>query len=122
MKKYRTMLLIGVDVAIYLALYTVCCILNSAAHPEQTLTPAEMLDKALMFNRIILPVGSSIKTHTHNPEAEIYYILEGEVEVTDNGRNAILHGGDVVFTGNGDSHSIKNIGTADAVFMAVILK
>lgn len=89
---------------------------------EQTLTPAEMLDKALMFNRIILPVGSSIKTHTHNPEAEIYYILEGEVEVTDNGRNAILHGGDVVFTGNGDSHSIKNIGTADAVFMAVILK
>lgn len=89
---------------------------------EQTLTPAEMLDKALMFNRIILPVGSSIKEHSHNPEAEIYYILEGEVEVTDNGAKAILHGGDVVFTGGGDTHSIKNIGTTDAVFMAVILK
>jgi hypothetical protein len=28
----------------------------------------------------------------------------------------------VVFTGNGDTHSIKNIGTTDAIFLAVILK
>ena len=70
-------------------------------HKEIILTPAEMLDKAY---------------------AEIYYILEGEVSVTDNGQEAILHSGDVVFTGNGDTHSIKNIGTTDATFLAVILK
>ena len=89
---------------------------------EQTLTPVEMLNKALMFNKITIPVGSKIKEHPHCDDAEIYYILEGEVEVTDNGAKAILHGGDVVFTGGGDTHSIKNIGTTDAVFMAVILK
>ena len=83
---------------------------------------ARTATEALMFSRIVIPVGSCIKEHPHNPEAEIYYILEGEVEVTDNGAKAILHGGDVVFTGGGDTHSIKNIGTTDAVFMAVILK
>ena len=89
---------------------------------EIILTPEEMLDKAYMFNRIIVPAGSSIKEHAHQPDAEIYYILEGEVCVTDNGKEAILHSGDVVFTGNGVTHSIKNIGTTDAVFLAVILK
>ena len=81
-----------------------------------------MLNKAYMFNRIIVPVGSSIKEHAHQPDAEIYYILEGEVCVTDNEKEAILHSGDVVFTGNGDTHSIKNIGTTAAIFLAVILK
>jgi mannose-6-phosphate isomerase-like protein (cupin superfamily) len=89
---------------------------------EVILTPQEMLDKALMCNRIILPVGSSIKVHSHNPEAEIYYILEGEVSVVDNEQEVVLGVGDVVFTGNGDKHGIKNIGTSDAVFLAVILK
>ena len=60
-------------------------------HKEIILTPAEMLDKAYMFNRIIIPAGSTIKEHAHRPDAEIYYILEGEVSVTDNGQEAILH-------------------------------
>jgi mannose-6-phosphate isomerase-like protein (cupin superfamily) len=89
---------------------------------EVILTPQEMLDKALMCNRIILPVGSSIKVHSHNPEAEIYYILEGEVSVVDNEQEVVLGVGDVVFTGNSEEQGIKNIGTSDAVFLAVILK
>ncbi len=96
--------------------------IEGTIYKEMVLTPAEMMDKALMFSRIVIPAGSCIKEHPHNPEAEIYYILEGEVEVTENGAKAILHSGDVVFTGGGDTHSIKNIGTTDAVFMAVILK
>lgn len=86
------------------------------------LTPAEMLDKALMFNIINLPSGSKIKEHAHQPDAEIYYILEGEVEVTDNEEVAVLHAGDVVFTGNGDRHSIANHSGQNARFLACILK
>lgn len=89
---------------------------------EVILTPDEMLNKAYMFNRIVIPPGSTIKEHAHQPDAEIYYIMEGEVCVTDNGTEAVLHSGDVVFTGNGDTHSIKNTGNTDAVFLAVILK
>ena len=55
------------------------------------LTPEEMLDKALMFNVITLPSGSKIKEHSHQPDAEIYYMLEGEAIVTDNDTQAVIH-------------------------------
>lgn len=89
---------------------------------EVVLTPAEMLDKAYMFNIINLPSGSRIKEHPHCPDAEIYYVLEGEVVVTDNDRTEVLHAGDVVFTGNGDRHSVSNESGRDAKFLACILK
>ena len=86
------------------------------------LTPEEMLDKALMFNVITLPSGSKIKEHSHQPDAEIYYMLEGEAIVTDNDTQAVIHAGDVVFTGNGDRHSISNNSGKDIRFLACILK
>lgn len=86
------------------------------------LTPEEMLDKALMFNVITLPSGSKIKEHSHQPDAEIYYMLEGEAIVTDNDTQAVIHAGDVVFTGNGDRHSITNKSGKDIRFLACILK
>lgn len=86
------------------------------------LTPAEMLERASMFNIITLPSGSRIKAHPHTEDAEIYYILEGEAEVTDNGKTSILHAGDVMFTGNGDHHSIANHSGKDVRFLACILK
>ena len=86
------------------------------------LTPEEMLDKALMFNVITLPSGSKIKEHSHQPDAEIYYMLEGEAIVTDNDTQAVIHAGDVVFTGNGDRHSITNNSGKDIRFLACILK
>lgn len=86
------------------------------------LTPAEMLDKALMFNVITLPSGSRIKEHAHMPDAEIYFLLEGEAIVTDNDTQAVIHAGDVVFTGNGDKHSISNNSGKDIRFLACILK
>lgn len=88
---------------------------------NHVLNPDEMLNKALMFSIIDLPDGSTIKEHSHQPDAEIYYILEGEVCVTDNDQTAILHAGDVVFTGNGDRHSITNKSGKPAKFLACIL-
>ena len=86
------------------------------------LTPEEMLNKAIMFNVITLPSGSKIKEHSHQPDAEIYYMLEGEAIVTDNDTQAVIHAGDVVFTGNGDRHSITNKSGKDIRFLACILK
>lgn len=53
---------------------------------------AEMSDKAKMFARITLPCGSSIGEHPHQPEAEIYYILKGEITVTDNDTRTVPSG------------------------------
>jgi Mannose-6-phosphate isomerase len=86
------------------------------------LTPEQMSNKALMFAMIELPSGSKIKEHEHFPDAEIYYLLEGEAVVTDNDKTEVLHAGDVVFTGNGDRHSIENRSGIAVKFMAVIFK
>lgn len=81
----------------------------------------EMSDKAKMFAKITLPAGSSIGEHPHQPEAEIYYILKGEITVTDNGLRTVLHPGDAIFTGNGDLHSAINESNEDAEMLALIL-
>ena len=86
------------------------------------LTPAEMMERASMFNIITLPSGSRIKEHPHVEDAEIYYILEGEAEVTDNDRTAVMRAGDVMFTGNGARHSIANHSGKDVKFLACILR
>lgn len=85
------------------------------------LTGEEMGGRLKFFNKVELPEGSMIKDHAHTDDAEIYYILEGEVTVTDNEKTEILHPGDVVFTGDGNRHSIHNSGKGTAVFMAVIM-
>lgn len=47
---------------------------------------------------------------------------EGEAIVTDNDTQAVIHAGDVVFTGDGDRHSITNNSGKDIRFLACILK
>ena len=55
-------------------------------------------------------------------DAEIYYILEGEAEVTDNDKTAVMRAGNVMFTGNGARHSIANHSGKDVKFLACILR
>ena len=86
------------------------------------LKPNEVNDKVKLFARITLPVGSSIGEHQHTADSEIYYIICGDVVVTDNGEAKTLHAGDVVYTGVGCRHSIENIGVSPAEFIAVILE
>lgn len=86
------------------------------------LTPEEMGGRARMFARIELPAGSMIKDHDHTDDAEVYYILEGELTVTDDAQTRILHPGDVVFTADGHHHSIANNTDLPGSFLAVILK
>jgi len=76
--------------------------------------------KTRLMARITLPAGTSIGEHPHAPDAESYIILSGEAEVTDNGVPVRLSAGDVMFTGNGDTHSIRNVGAQDLVLYATI--
>src|SRR5574344_407585 len=85
------------------------------------LTPEEMGGRARMFARIDIPAGSMIKDHPHIDDAEVYYILEGELTVTDNAETHVLHPGDVMFTANSNHHSIANRTQQPAAFLAVIL-
>jgi mannose-6-phosphate isomerase-like protein (cupin superfamily) len=76
---------------------------------------------ARMLAEITLEPGSSIGYHQHDNETEYFIILSGNGTVNDNGKEAPVKAGDVIITGNGASHSIKNSGSVPLVFNAVIV-
>ncbi len=85
------------------------------------LDASEMFGKGRLFSTITLQPGDSIGGHTHEKEAEIFYILEGEALAVDNGQEVKLKPGDLLYTGDGDSHSIANCGQQTLRFVALIL-
>ena len=79
--------------------------------------------KGRLFAKMTLAPGSSIGFHQHNNDFETYYVLQGEGLVNDNGTMTKISVGDVVYTPNGQTHSIENEETnnCDLIFMALIL-
>ena len=76
---------------------------------------------ARMFAEITLNQGCSIGYHRHDSETEYYFILSGTGSVNDDGKEVDVKPGDSIITGNGASHSIKNIGSVPLVFHAIII-
>jgi len=73
-----------------------------------------------LYSVIEMEPGSSIGSHIHENDFEIFYILEGEAEVTDDGETKMLYPGDVLITHEGHEHSIKNVGEKTLKFVALI--
>jgi len=74
-----------------------------------------------LFAKAILPPSCEIGHHEHHDEVEAYYILSGNGMYDDNGKAVAVEPGDVVFCKDGDGHGIKNTGTCELVFIALIL-
>lgn len=85
------------------------------------LSPGEYKGKARMVARITLEPGSSIGTHVHDGEEEIFYILNGEADFNDNGTVCRLSPGDVCLTVGGEQHSVANAGSEPLDLLAIIL-
>jgi mannose-6-phosphate isomerase-like protein (cupin superfamily) len=83
--------------------------------------PEEMYGKGRVFAHTSLEPGCSIGYHVHKDESETYYICSGSAEFSDNGTLTVLSAGDVTFTGSGEGHGIRNIGTVPLHFIALIL-
>lgn len=79
------------------------------------------MSQARMFGRITLEPGAEFGTHTHHGEAEIYYVLKGELVTGERSGEYVLHAGDASYTGDGDYHYLKNVGTEPAELLAVIV-
>ncbi len=93
---------------------------------EGTVTLVHFVDGASMknarlFSEVTLPPGASVGEHRHDLETEYYTILEGTGVVMDNGVKKCVKSGDVVITGNGASHSIKNTGNIPLKLHAIII-
>ena len=81
----------------------------------------KIADNCRMFASVTVKPGDSIGNHPHNGETETYYIISGDGIYTDNGKEYPVKVGDTVHCKDGDSHGIRNEGTADLVFIALIL-
>jgi len=73
-----------------------------------------------LFNKMTLNPGCSIGEHSHNAEAEIFYILEGQACLTDNDETITLNPGDVQICLAGNRHSIRNNTDKPMSFLAII--
>jgi mannose-6-phosphate isomerase-like protein (cupin superfamily) len=89
---------------------------------EDIFTPEEGCGKTRICAILTIPPGNSIGEHTHGPDAEMYYILSGTLQITDNGITKDLNPGDAVFTGDGNAHSVINVSSEPASMLAVIMK
>ena len=82
----------------------------------------EMRANTRMFSKITIKPGCSIGEHSHGEEEEIFYVVKGTAEFSDNGKTVVLTQGDSMLTGGGSSHSVKNIGSDDVELIAMIAR
>ena len=74
-----------------------------------------------LFSEITLEKGCSIGEHDHVNETEYYWITEGEGIVTEIDGEKRVSKGDLVVTGGGASHAIRNEQDTPLKFMAIII-
>ncbi|GMO23932.1 MAG: hypothetical protein Ta2B_03250 [Termitinemataceae bacterium] len=85
------------------------------------LAPPETLHHAKIINEVRLPQGAGIGYHKHEDNTEYFIIKSGNGIANDNGKEVKVSAGDIIITGNGSSHSIKNSGEEELVLYAIIL-
>lgn len=88
---------------------------------DHILEKEELHTNCRLFTHMTIEPGASIGYHGHANEEDIYYILSGIATVCDNGETKTVYPGDVVYTGNGDKHSIANNGEVPLELVDVIL-
>lgn len=82
---------------------------------------SKLTDLQLVFRKRVLRPGSSIGYHLQEKD-EIYYILEGEGEMSMNGKIFPVKAGDAVLTRPGNSHGLKPTGNDSLTILINYLK
>ena len=80
----------------------------------------DMFGAASLLTEFYFDPGDSIGPHVHDTDAEVYYILEGELTLIEDGKEIVLREGDASYAHSGVSHSIENRTDKGARMFAVI--
>lgn len=94
---------------------------NGSVKLEHWFKPEAFGAKIRLCTRMTLAPGSSIGTHTHEGEDEIYLVLSGNGRIQENGEWVPIGPGDAILTGQGGTHGVENTGTEPLVIAAVII-
>ena len=86
------------------------------------LSQQESFEKCRVCAEIIIEPGQSIGMHVHDIEAEIYYMLAGElVSINEDGTEELFNVGDIMITGGGAKHSVRNDTNETAKLLAIVI-
>ncbi len=77
--------------------------------------------KGRVFAHNIIEPGSSVGLHRHQGDFEVYYILRGRGTINDDGVLSEVGPGDVIYTDDGQSHSLENTGDTTLEVIALVL-
>ena len=89
---------------------------------EQLVSSEEVGEACRMYAKISVLPNCEIGYHEHHGETESYFILSGHGMYDDNGKAYPAEPGDLFLCKDGDGHGLKNTGTEELTFMALILK
>lgn len=88
---------------------------------EHWFKPEAFGAKVRLCTRMTLAPGSSIGSHTHEGEDEVYLVLAGSGLIQENGEWVPIRTGDAILTGKGGTHGVENTGTEPLVIAAIIM-
>lgn len=88
---------------------------------EHLVDRKELGKAGTMVARTHLKSGDSVGMHVHEHNIEICYFISGEGTVIEDGRETIVHAGDVNYVPMGKNHEIVNTGNEDLVYMVAVL-
>lgn len=83
--------------------------------------PEEWTASVRLCAELTLPPGSSIGSHQHLREDEVYIVTHGSGLIDDGNGEKRVSTGDAILTGNGGTHTIRNDGDAPLKLIAVIV-
>ena len=106
------------------AIFAAVCYEYSTTKKEADLYgihPEEMLGAGTVCARMVLQPGCEVGEHTHHGNYEVYYFLSGRGTYRSNGETTTVDAGTVTFTGDGESHFLRNDGDMPLEFLALVL-
>ena len=81
----------------------------------------ELKGKCGLFAEVVLEPGCSLGYHEHHDDSEIYYILQGFGDYSENGAVQSVKPGDVLHITSGNGHELVNTGVSNLVFIALTI-
>ena len=90
---------------------------------KQTLiAPEDSCGKFKMCAKLTIRPGRTIGEHSHMPDAEFCYLLDGELVIADGGEEYTVRAGDAWMCGDGASHYTRNDSDKSATLLAIVVE
>ena len=99
------------------------CVQNGKGlvHIKELTDKEGLYNHGRLFAHVTVDPGCSIGYHDHQHETEFYYIIKGEAVFNDDGKEVLVHAGDICATGYGQSHGLENKTDGPVELIALIV-